>query len=158
LERLEDRCVPSTLVALSADNHLLKFDSASPGTVSDVAVSGLQPNEHLAAIAFRPSDGQLFGVTFGALYQLDAVTASAALVGASPTLPDPRHAGASFDPTSGKLRVAGNDLQHGLSQNLLTDPPAGPSPSTRPSTTGQETAGKAIPKAFWTSPIRMKSP
>jgi hypothetical protein len=117
---LEARCVLSTLVALGGDNHLLTFDSSAPGMVTDVAVSGLQPNEQLAAIAFRPSDGQLFGVTFGALYQLDAATGSAALVGAFPTNASLTERGASFDPTSGKLRVAG--VQH---QNLLIDPTSG---------------------------------
>jgi hypothetical protein len=119
LERLEDRCVLSTLVALTDANHLLSFDSATPGTVTDVAVSGLQPNDSLAAIAFRPSDGQLFGVTFGALYQLDATTGSAALVVGLPANTTAQ-AGASFDPPSGKLRVAG-----GQQQNLLVDPNSG---------------------------------
>jgi VCBS repeat-containing protein len=120
LERLEDRCVLSTLVGLS-DNHLLTFDSATPGTVTDVAVSGLQPNDTLAAIAFRPSDGQLFGVSFEALYQLDAATGSATLVrDGIPVIT--AVAGASFDPTSGKLRVAGGPQQR---QNLLIDPNSG---------------------------------
>jgi hypothetical protein len=118
LECLEGRCVPSTLVALSNDNHLLTFDTSSTGTVTDVAVSGLQPSDPLAAIAFRPSDGQLFGVGRTYLYRLDTGTGGASLIGgldarlgAGDAL-----AGASFDPTSGLLRVAGSQQE-----NLLID-------------------------------------
>ena len=56
LEALEARRVLSTLVALTDTGHLLTFDSSSPGTATDVAVSGLHldsysgTSDRLAAI------------------------------------------------------------------------------------------------------------
>jgi hypothetical protein len=43
-----------TIVALTAANHLLSFDSATPGTItSTVQVTGLQAGETLLGIDFR---------------------------------------------------------------------------------------------------------
>ena len=49
VEALEDRTLLSTLYALTANNTLLQFDSATPGTITNTAtISGLQPGERVA--------------------------------------------------------------------------------------------------------------
>jgi hypothetical protein len=80
---LEDRRVPSTLVALSTGNQLLASDSGAPGTVQGrLPVTGLQPGESLLGIDFRPSTGQLYGLgSSDRLYVIDTNSGAAAAVG-----------------------------------------------------------------------------
>src|SRR5262245_32986837 len=64
IEPLEDRSLPSTVFALAAGNTLLRSDSATPATVTNLGtVSNLGPNETLVGIDFRPRTGQLIGAT-----------------------------------------------------------------------------------------------
>ncbi len=63
VESLEERRVPSSLVALSTNNHLLAFDSSSPGTIqASVPITGLQTGESILGIDYRPGTGQLYGL------------------------------------------------------------------------------------------------
>src|SRR6185295_3789953 len=73
--------VPS--LALTDSNKLLRFDSASPGTIqSQTAITGLQSGEILLAIDFRPSNGKLYGVTNASrLYVISPTTGAATQVG-----------------------------------------------------------------------------
>src|SRR5262245_4315496 len=76
LESLEDRRVLTTLVALSASNQLLAFDSFTPGTI-DVTrpVTGLQGGESLLGIDSRPQTGQLYGLgSSNRLYAINTTT------------------------------------------------------------------------------------
>src|SRR5437867_4132494 len=66
VEALEDRTTVSTLYGLLPGNTLIRFDSASPGTVqAAVAITGLQSGagESAVGIDFRPRTGQLFLTT-----------------------------------------------------------------------------------------------
>src|SRR5262249_5084438 len=64
LERIEDRAVPATVYGLTNANTLLKFGSATPGTVTTITITGLQTNtEHVLGIDFRPRTGQLYATT-----------------------------------------------------------------------------------------------
>ena len=47
--------------ALAPGNLLLRFDTGSPGTVTDVPVTGIGAGQTLRGIDFRPATGQLFG-------------------------------------------------------------------------------------------------
>jgi hypothetical protein len=48
------------------DRRLVSFDAESPGTLlSSVNVTGFLPNESLEGIEFRPSTGELYGITEG---------------------------------------------------------------------------------------------
>lgn len=78
------------LVALSADaTQLLRFSSATPGTVVTVAITGVTAGETLVGIDYRPQTGQLFGfgvadaANTGTLYVLDPQTGAATAVGAA---------------------------------------------------------------------------
>ncbi len=99
-----------TLVALTTNNALLTFDSASPGAIIQSSpISGLALDEDMIGIDSRPADGLLYGLTTdNNLYRLDAATGLATLVG---TLLSPL-AGASFgvdfNPTVDRIRLVGD--------------------------------------------------
>src|SRR5262249_31762230 len=65
IEALEDRSMVSTLYGIVPGNVLIRFDSASPGTIqASVNISGLQSvSERIIGIDFRPRTGQLYAST-----------------------------------------------------------------------------------------------
>src|SRR5688572_3899242 len=69
--------------------NLLSFDSATPGNVvSANFVSGLQPNETIVGIDFRPATGELFALgSSSRLYTLNPANGAATQVGAGPFAP-----------------------------------------------------------------------
>ena len=126
MQSLESRRLLSTVVALTADTHLLKFDSARASAIlSDQPVTGLQAGETLLGIDVRPGDGQLYGLgSTGRLYTIDPNTAVATLkstLAADPAdTTDPFTAlngtefGIDFNPVADRLRVvsdAGDNLR-----------------------------------------------
>lgn len=54
------------VTALTTSNTLVRFDSATPGTLigATIPITGLLPGEVLQGIDFRPADGQLIGVAY----------------------------------------------------------------------------------------------
>src|SRR5688572_10198098 len=123
------------IVALTVQNALIMFDSATPGTVSaPVAVTGLLAGDFLGGIDRRPSlgpnNGVLygFGVNFttgaGHIYTLDPLTGGATLVStlaadpADTTAPFPYTGvsgsafGVDFNPTVDRLRVTSDTDQN----------------------------------------------
>jgi len=89
---------------------LVTWDSATPGNlISGTAVSGLQPNETIAGIDFRPATGQLYALgTSSRLYTLNTSTGAATQVGGpSPFSPALNGAnfGFDFNPTIDRIRV-----------------------------------------------------
>src|SRR5918999_4220989 len=71
------------LIALTESNKLQRIETTEPKFIqSETIVTGLQPGEKLLAIDFRPSTGQLYGVTdFSRLYVINPTTGVATLVG-----------------------------------------------------------------------------
>lgn len=76
----------------NADNQLWRFDSATPGIVTTVAISGtVNPTERMIALDFRPSTGELYGLSAMTvttntdlhLYRINTSTGVASLVSAS---------------------------------------------------------------------------
>lgn len=63
-----------TLVGLTATNSIVRFDSATPGTVlAPVALTGLAAGETILAIDLRPTTGVLYGVgSLGGVYSFTA--------------------------------------------------------------------------------------
>ncbi|HEV7401365.1 MAG TPA: DUF4394 domain-containing protein [Chthoniobacteraceae bacterium] len=131
IEPLEARIAPAIIYAVTADNHLITFDSAAPATIlSTVAISGLvaPTTEHVAGIDFRPSTGQLYalgindfnaGVDEGVLYTLNPKTGVASNVlfnggGSliSSDFTDGAHYGVTFDPVADVLRVVNDAGQN----------------------------------------------
>ena len=97
----------------SSGQTLVSFDSSSPGSLqSGVAITGLQTNETIKGIDFRPSTSQLFALgSSSRLYTLHPVTGIATEVpppGAfTPTL-NGSALGFDFNPVIDRIRVVSN--------------------------------------------------
>ena len=73
------------LVGLTTTNRLVTFDSATPGTVvAPIAITGLQANETILGIDFRPANHVLYGLgSTSRLYSLDPTTGAATQIGSA---------------------------------------------------------------------------
>jgi hypothetical protein len=122
VEALEDRAVPTTLVALTNRRELLTFDSAQPTAVlSTVAVRGVPTTETLLGIDTRPSTGQLYATSDRALYTLDTTTGRATLIATYATArPGLVATGLDFNPVVDRLRVTTTS-----GKNLRVNPDTG---------------------------------
>lgn len=91
VEVLEDRTVPATIYGITPGNVLIRFDSASPNSVTTIgAVSGLGASQTIRGIDFRPRSGGLYAstVTTGSAansiiftYRINPLNAQATFVG-----------------------------------------------------------------------------
>ncbi|MCI0605706.1 DUF4394 domain-containing protein, partial [bacterium] len=112
-----------SLYAVTADNRLLQFDSSNPCAIlSDQLITGLQVDEAIVGIDFRPANGQLYGLgSRNRLYTISTSTA-VATVGADPfVIPiQGKAAGFDFNPTVDRVRIITN-----TGQNLRVNPVTG---------------------------------
>jgi hypothetical protein len=101
----------------SSGQSLVSFDSSSPGSYQNgVAISGLQQNETIKGIDFRPSTNQLFALgSTSRLYTLNVLTGAATEVpppGAfTPTLNGSTF-GFDFNPVIDRIRVVSNSKKN----------------------------------------------
>ena len=133
LETLEDRTVLSTIYGVTPGNVLIRFDSATPGTVTTIGViSGLSAsggNETVRGIDFRPRTGQLYASTVTTAsatnsviftYRINPLNAGATFVGqtaAAVAGAGDVPTGYDFNPTVDRIRyVNAND------ENVRLDP------------------------------------
>src|SRR4051812_9754656 len=74
-----------TIFGLTTDSRLLRFDSASPGTIQTTSsITGLVGGDSLVGIDFRPATGQLFGLgSLSRLYTINTATGLATVVGSA---------------------------------------------------------------------------
>ena len=110
---------------------LVTFDSTMPGTVqSGAALSGLQQNEQILGIDFRPATNQLFALgSTSRLYTINTSTGAATQVGPGPfanTL-NGSSFGFDFNPTIDRIRVVSE-----ADQNLVLNPDTGGSTQVTP--------------------------
>jgi hypothetical protein len=97
----------------SSGQSLVSFDSSSPASfLTGVAISGLQPNETIKGIDFRPSTNELFALgSSSRLYILDPSTGAASEVPPpgpfAPTLGGTNF-GFDFNPVIDRIRVVSN--------------------------------------------------
>src|SRR5262245_38551892 len=137
LEQLEDRCVLSTVYALSMDNQLLTFDTSTPGTIQATRpVTGLQAGESMLGIDSRPLTGQLYGLgSTNRLYVIDPASGVATPVGTG-TFAVPLRGmafGFDFDPVADRIRVVSD-----AGQNLRLNPDTGAVLDSDPNTPGTQ--------------------
>jgi Domain of unknown function (DUF4394) len=96
----------------SSGQTLVSFDSSSPGTLqSGVAISGLQSNETVKGIDFRPKTNELYALgSTNRLYTLNVLTGAASLVGLGPFAPplSGSNFGFDFNPVLDRIRVVSN--------------------------------------------------
>lgn len=104
-----------------AEQRLLTFDSESPDTLTSAhAISGLQTNEQILGIDFRPSNGLLYGVgSSGRIYTLDLGTAAATNVSTLGVQLNGTRFGIDFNPVPDRLRIV-SDLEQNLRVNVDT--------------------------------------
>lgn len=111
---------------LSTRGQLVRFDSATPSSLSAaVFISGMNSNESLIGIDFRPSNGILYGVgSFGRIYTLNTATGAASFVstinvGGNPVGLNGVEFGVDFNPAADRLRLV-SDLDMNLRINVDT--------------------------------------
>ncbi len=109
-----------TIFAVTDNQFLVSWQSNSPNNLtSGVALSGLQQNEQILGIDFRPLDNQIFAIgSSNRLYTLNSTTGAATQVGASFSIPlDGSAFGYDFNPTIDRSRVVSN-----TNNNYVVDP------------------------------------
>lgn len=106
-------------------NMLVAFGSQRPDViVRRVAITGVEANEQIVGIDFRPVDGRLYGVgSANRIYVIDTVTAVASLAAAGSAAFTPALNGVSFgtdfNPVPDRFRVH-SDAEQNLRLNQLT--------------------------------------
>jgi hypothetical protein len=112
-----------TAFAVTTDNRLVSFDVTNPTTLlSNVNLSGMQPNELTLGIDFRPATGELYAMgSSNRLYKVNTATgASTAVGGAFSTALNGVEFGFDFNPTVDRIRVTSDS-----GQNLRIHPDTG---------------------------------
>ena len=112
-----------TILALTADQRLLRFRECHPMRARDIGiVYGLQaPDTMLVGIDFRVQDGQLYGVgNGGGIYTINTTTAMATLISSLTVSLAGDFFGVDFNPAANALRIISNTGQN------LRQPFAGP--------------------------------
>ena len=107
---LQNAAADETVWAVTDDQFLISWDSTSPNDLTfGTAISGLQINEQILGIDFRPDDGQIFAVgSSNRLYTI-GMDGSATQVGPSFNIPlDGSAFGYDFNPTIDRSRIDTN--------------------------------------------------
>ena len=114
-----------TLYGVSA-GLLVRFDSATPGTVTSVPITGLLAGQSPRAIDCQPTNGQLyiaaqnvFAPQTLSIYSINATTGAATLVTPTGVTLAGTNIGLDFDPTTGLLHVT-TELGEHLVVNTAT--------------------------------------
>jgi hypothetical protein len=108
---------------LSNNNNLFSFDSATPSSIlSGVFISGLQQNEQMLNIDFRPANGQLLGLgSSNRLYSINPASGVATAIGTGFSPPLNGNAfGYDVNPVVDKVRVTSD-----ADSNFRLDPNTG---------------------------------
>ena len=108
------------LTSVTSLNQLVRFDSATPGTISSsVGITGLQAGETLLGFDYRPATGGLYAIgSTSRLYLINTSTGAATQVGSAGAFTlSGTSFGVDFNPTVDRLRVTSN-----TGQNLRINP------------------------------------
>lgn len=98
-------------IYIAGANGLYNFDSAAPDAFTSRRITGLRSGESMAAIDFRPANGQLYGLSNQSnIYTIDTVTGAASFVTTIPPFigpfgPSVFSTGIDFDPVTDRLRI-----------------------------------------------------
>ena len=109
-----------TVYGVTTANSLVRFDSATPGTInSSVAVTGLNANQTLRGIDFRPANGLLYGVSSDSrLYTINLSSGAATPIGSAGAFAlTGTSFGFDFNPVPDRIRVTSD-----ADQNLRLNP------------------------------------
>src|SRR5436190_16574390 len=99
------------LIGLASTGNLVSFDNATPGTITSVAVTGLQAGETLLGIDRRPANGLLYGLgSTNRVYTINTTTGAAIQVGSAGAFTLSGTAfGFDFNPVPDRIRVVSTD-------------------------------------------------
>ena len=110
--------LPDTIFAITAGNNLIRFNAGRPEQIdASRPLSGLEPQEKVLGIDFRPANGRLYAAgSSGRLYVLDTNTGAATAIGASnfSALVSGDQLGFDFNPMSDRIHLTdstGNNLR-----------------------------------------------
>jgi hypothetical protein len=110
------RAEAESLTGLTTSGNLVRFDSATAGTIAtSVAITGLQTGEVLLEIDRRPANGLLYGLgSTSRVYTIDTTTGLAVAVGATPFTPalSGTAFGFDFNPVPDRIRVVSTDTSN----------------------------------------------
>jgi len=110
--------------ALTADSKLLLLNANDATIVtSQITITGLQANETILSIDFRPATGQLYGLgSSSRIYVIDLKTGNSRAIGSTPFTPalSGTVAGFDFNPTVDRIRLVTS-----TNQNLRLNPETG---------------------------------
>ena len=113
----------STLIGLTTANALIRFDSASPGTIAagPIAITGLSGGEAILGIDYRPANAKLYGLSsLNRLYIIDVTTGVATLVGTLTVALSGTDFGIDINPMVDRVRVVSD-----ADQNMRLNPDTG---------------------------------
>jgi hypothetical protein len=102
---------------------LVRFEETAPEKAASKPITGLQPNERILGIDFRPSNKLLYGLgSSNRLYKIDPETAAASAIGLTPFTPAlaGQSFGFDFDPVADGARVHSD-----IDQDMMLDPDLG---------------------------------
>ncbi len=164
VEVLEVRIAPAAIFAVDDSNHLLRFDSTSPGTVISTDITGLTApaTELIKGIDFRPATGQLYVLGInnvpaspdeGRIYTLNTSTGALALVNATPfftNFQDGDEFAFGFNPSVDRIRV-GTDRDDNLRVNPNNGALAGTDTNLGPASSA--IVGEAYDRNFEGTPL-----
>ncbi|HEY0008423.1 MAG TPA: DUF4394 domain-containing protein [Tepidisphaeraceae bacterium] len=124
-EPLEGRQLLSTAVGLGTGNELILFDTSKPTVIMDrERISGLQYNEKIVGIDYRPANGRLYAVgktgTTGRIYRVDPSNGRSEFVAKINHPLNGTEFGVDFNPVVDRLRVVSD-----YDQNLRIHPDTG---------------------------------
>lgn len=112
------------IYGVTSTQTLVTWDSATPGTIiGGAAIGGMQSNETIRGLDFRPATGQLYALgSFSNLYTINPLNGAASLVGLGPFTPALNGSafGFDFNPTIDRIRVVSD-----ANQNLVLNPITG---------------------------------
>lgn len=109
------------MMAITANNQLIRFNGTAPGTVSStVAITGLQSGEMLHGLDVRPANGRAYAVgSTGRIYTIDPMSGAAAQSGTGTLSLTGMAFGVDFNPVPDRLRVS-SDGEQNLRINVET--------------------------------------
>jgi hypothetical protein len=104
-----------TILGFTTTNQLIRFDSATPGTIANsVGITGLQAGETVLGIDRRPATDTLYAIgSTSRLYTLNTTTGAATQVGSAGAFTLSGTAfGMDINPSVDRIRVVGNTGQN----------------------------------------------
>lgn len=110
--------------ALASNNTLVSFNAKNPSSITkQTNITGLQSNETILGIDFRPATGELYGVgSTSRIYVINTESGAARAIGTAPFTPaiNGTAVGFDFNPTVDRIRLVTSS-----GQNLRLHPETG---------------------------------